>query len=300
MMRLVLFFSVLLFYSGCALVNSNSSINEVNISKRVYKEISKDAILEATKKMFIVSNKNLKSNEFVIDSYRNKVEISRVTYSNLFLDTELYLDKLIIEVYQFENETRVNLLIIRTDAIEQVKSLEIPIQAYEQYWFQLNYLLGLNQKWVDCDTNKYEGVFFETNLCNEFFYHSKLFVSKPKEDDKIKDIYFFKKERKNYTIDKIKTNIFENPSLDDTKVNEGLYTDSEKVEDIKIKNVVLEEQIFETKEEKVEVAAESQTEEVAETKEKIDSKNSGDEKIKEEDINAFTKNINNIINKKKQ
>ena len=169
MMRLVLFFSVLLFYSGCALVNSNSSISEVNISKRVYKEISKDAILEATKKMFIVSNKNLKSNEFVIDSYRNKVEISRVTYSNLFLDTELYLDKWIIEVYQFENETRVNLLIIRTDAIEQVKSLEIPIQAYEQYWFQLNYLLGLNQKWVDCDTNKYEGVFFETNLCNEFF-----------------------------------------------------------------------------------------------------------------------------------
>ncbi len=296
MMRLVLFFSVLLFYSGCIQTDVSFETQEVKVSKKIYKDISKDAILEATKKIFLIANNNYGNKEFVIDSYRNKVEVSRVLFeSNIFL-VDLFLDKWIIEVYQLENETRVNLSLVRTDATNQIKNIKVDDNIYELFWSRLDFILGLNDEWIECSTYLYTiNKAIDTTLCNNFSVSDK-----PKEDDKIKDIYISQRERKNYTIDKIKTNIFENPSLDDTKVNEGLYTDSEKVEDIKIKNVVLEEQIFETKEEKVEVAAESQTEEVAETKEKIDSKNSGDEKIKEEDINAFTKNINNIINKKKE
>ena len=302
MIRLVVFFSVLLFYSGCSLISSNidTDSSDIYVSKRVYKDVSKDAILEATKKMFLVANKNIKNNEFLIDSYRDKVEVSRVVIGNMFLGADMYLDKWIVEVYQFEGETRINLSIVRTDAVEQKKSFEVPKQTYDQYWIQLDFLLGLNQKWMDCDTNKYSGEFFDVTLCSEFFYNSKLFTAKPKEEDKIKDIYISQRGKKNYTIDKIKTNIFENPSLNSTQDMDDIYSNSENVEDIKLRRTIMEDQIFDTKEEKVEVANESDTG-ATDTKDKIDStKSTGDEKIKEEDINAFTKNINNIVNKKKE
>ncbi len=290
MIRLVVLLGIFLFYSGCVLTNVSSETQDVKISKRVYKDISKDAILEATKKIFLVANDNFDNNEFVIDSYRNKVEISRVLFENKLIMVDLYLDKWIVEVYQFENETRVNLSLVRTDAKEQKKNISIPDNVYELFWSRLDYILGLNDEWTTC--RKYyflKGV--DTTLCNNFF-----FSDMPKERDKIKDVYISQREKKNYTIDKIKTNIFENPSLTSTQDMEDIYTNSENIEELKLRRTIMEDQIFDVKEEKVEVTKESEPQDMAD----IAKSSSGEEKIKEEDINAFTKNINNIVNKKKQ
>lgn len=290
MIRLFFLLGTVLYFSGCV-YNGNNTENiskEVVVSKKIYKDVSKEALLEAAKKIFIIANKHFDSNEFIIDSYKNKLEISRVFLGNKYLKANLYVDKWVFEVQQFENETRVILILTRTDATDDSINLDIPDDIYSLFWERIDFLLGFNEKWLDCSSYQSSRLsIYDTTLCN----YKTDFVS---NDEKVKNIYISQREKKSYTIDKIKTNIFDNPTIESIPDNDEIYTNSESLDDVKIKRTLMEDKIFETKEEKVEIAQE----EVSMDENNEPAKPNSEEKIKEEDINAFTKNINNIVNKK--
>lgn len=282
--KLIIVF-IMSFFSGCSFTNVTFTSNEVKTSKKIYKDISKDAILEASKKIFILANKK----EFIIDSYRNRIEVSRVLFENKIYNVDLYLDKWIVEVYQFENETRVELSLVRTDGVEQVKNISIPEDVFDLFWTRLDFLLGLNNNWEDCRSYQFKRVIFDTTLCNKFF-----FSDAPEKKDIVTDIYISERKNKNYTIDKVKP-IFSNQDLSKSIYSYN-FQQTENIEDVKINQPIIVEEIFEEKEDNSFV---DEKEQIEKFKNELNNTNTVQENVTEEDIKEFSESINSIINNRK-
>lgn len=272
-------------FSGCSFTNVTFTTDEVNMSKRVYKDISKDAILEASKKMFILANKK----EFIIDSYRDRVEVSKILFENKIYSVDLYLDKWVLEVYQFENETRANLTLVRTDALEQSKNIAIPTDVFDLFWARLDFLLDLNENWPNCSTYQFKRILFDTTLCDKFF-----FSDKPENSEKIQNIYISQRGNKNYTIDKVKP-IFNNNSLIKSSYSYNYYQ-SENIEEIKINKSIAVEEIFEEKEDN---NFDEEKEQIEKFKNELKNSDSTVDTVTEEDVKEFAESINNIINNRR-
>lgn len=285
MYKIGLLIVIAFLFSGCSFTNVTFTSDEVKTSKRVYKDISKDAILEASKKMFILANKK----EFIIDSYRDRIEISKVLFENKIYSVDLYLDKWILEVYQFENETRANLTLVRTDALEESENIIVPTDVFDLFWARLDYLLGLNQSWADCRTYQFKRVIFDTTLCDKFF-----FSDKPENSEKIKNIYISQRENKNYTIDKVKP-IFSNDNFSKLSYSYN-FKQSENIEDTKVNQPIIVEEIFEEKEDNNFVEEKEQIEKL---KNDLNNTESVQGNVTEEDVKEFAESINNIINNRK-
>jgi hypothetical protein len=264
---------------------SFASSKDVIITKKIYPNISKNAIFEAAKMLFTLSNKENKNKDFIINSYRDKLEVEKIVFQNRIIGVSLLVDKWLLEVYEFENESRANLILIRRDALDLEDNKEIKIDNHNLFWDRLDYLLGLSTTWKSCES------YFSSNLESTYCYNS-LLTNKPSSDYISKNILISQKELKINTIDSIKADIFDETDLSIEKDN-TIFEQSEDILDTNILSPIMEEKILEKKAEKiVEKKVNKNTEEPSENKIKDEMQNS------DESIDKFKNEMKDIVNMK--
>ena len=99
-MNKLIFLLILVVFGNC------SEKQDILITKKVYTDISKNAIFNASKTLFTLSNIDNGNKSFVVDSYRDRLEVNKVMFNSLKIE----VDKWILELYQTETETRANLI----------------------------------------------------------------------------------------------------------------------------------------------------------------------------------------------
>lgn len=288
---LVVFF---VFFTGC------SSKEDVYITKRIYKDVSKDAILEAGKKVFLLSNQK---KEFMIDSYRNRIKVTKVVFKDRVFRIDLYTDKWLLEVVEMDNESRANLILVRSDAMDEEDRKSISKNVHEVFWARLEYLLGLTKDWKYCQPHMVTS--FDESLCSNIFTSGK-----PEDSDMVKNLKIVEKDPKLYTIDTIKSDIYESTDLSLTKENSDIFEQAEVLPNRGLINPISDESIMEIKalkaiEEKKEDLPQIpqngvepkipalKPDTIANTEEKKEEKDK-----EEKSINDFQNNMQDIVNNK--
>jgi hypothetical protein len=274
-------------------VFANASENEeVFISKRVYEGVSKNAIFEAAKTLFILSNEKNGNKDFLIDAYRDKLEVHKVIFEDNIIKIDITLDKWLFEVHQTQTETRANLIFIRRDGTDLDDIESFDKNLHQLFWDRLEYLLGLNTEWKRCSS------YFElspfSGFCNNY-----LITSAPSNEYIQKDILIAKENIKINTIDNVKADILIETDLTLSKSKNDIFNQSENIEDSYFSNPLTIDNILETEAEKKQrVRKEQNTNE---------EQNVGIEDLKEGELldvnkqmSKFKEDLENIINMKPQ
>lgn len=278
-----IFLIFLIIFTGC------SSKQNVIITKKVYPKVSKDAIFEASKMLFILSNKENNNSDFIIDSYRDKLEITKVIFENKIIKVNLVLEKWLIEVHELDNESRVNLLLIKRDALDLDDTKEIKKTIHTLFWDRLEYLLGLKNTWKSCESYFY--------LDSEYCMNS-LVKNKPDDNYVLKNILISQRDKKVNTIDTVKANIFTQTDLTLEKDNNNIFEQNEEIIDTNILTPIIDETFLETKAEKIVEKKEEKQEEIINSDlTKVTEENKAENS--DESISKFKSDMQNIINMKK-
>src|SRR5574344_1580412 len=233
-------------------------------TNRVYKNISKNAIFDSAKTLFNIFNENNGNKDFILDSYIDKLEITKINFKYNVINTDIILDTWILELNQFENETRAILTFIRKDALNGENIKELNNNVHNLFWDRVDYILGLNKDWKSC--NSYFSFNFFNSFCNNYFVNSK------PEDSYILN-----------NISIIKTNIFDKTDLS-SKYNNGIFNQSENIEETNFTIPILTENILEIKEQKKVKTIKLEEE-------------PNQDYFNDKDITKFKEGLENIINK---
>lgn len=284
-MNKFIFLLILIVFTGC------SQKQEILVTKRVYPDVSKNAIFDAAKSIFTLSNESNGNKAFLVDAYRNKLEVNKIIFKENIVKIDIISDKWLLEVYQMENESRANLIVVRRDGLDLDDTIDIDENVHELFWDRLDYMLGLNKEWKICS-----GYFFPNMLngfCNNYFM---AFVPDSKYIQK--DIGISKENIKINTIDSVKADILEKTDLTLTKSNKkDIFNQSEEIQDTNMLEPMSTDNIFETEAAKKERIK----------KEEKKEENAAMEDLKEGELldvnkqmNKFKEDLENIINKKPQ
>jgi DNA-binding transcriptional regulator YiaG len=159
MLKYLILITILIF-TGCV----NTTKQNYYVTKN-FNNISKDAVLEASKKVFRLSN----TQDYIIDSYRDGLKITQVDFSNTMLSTSLYVNQWDISVDQDSNATKLTLSISRAEALDLENKINIKDnELYDTFFKRIEYFLGINNRyWTRCQGklksyNKY-GLCDDTN-----------------------------------------------------------------------------------------------------------------------------------------
>lgn len=290
-----IFLFFLIVFTGC------STKQEVYVSKKVYNEISKDAILEAAKSLFVLSNKDNDNNDFIINSYRDRVEVDKIMFENNIIKTDIIVDKWILDVHQLENESRANLVLIRKDGLIEDDNINTNKNAHNLFWDRIDFILGINKDWKFCS-----GYFLFNPLnmfCNDYFI-----TSSPDDTSIIKNILISQRNNKLNTIDTVKADIFEKTDLTLDKNYNSIFEQKEDILDTKMLRPLSSENVFETKAPKSEVKKVQEENTQDDNTENLEEEqiNQTLEQIEEEEkkldeinqMNKFKEDLENIINMK--
>ena len=284
-MNKLIYLLVLIVFTGC------SQKQEILVTKKVYPDISKNAIFNATKTLLNLSNENNQDKSFIVDSYRDKIEISKIIFKDNIINVEVILDKWLLELYQTDTETRANLIFVRRDGIDLDDVKDIDKNVHELFWDRLDYLLGLKKDWKQC-SSYFSFIKVKNSFCNNYFI-----TSAPLSDKIEKDILISKENIKINTIDSVNADILIQTDLTLTKKSKDIFNQSEDIENTNMLEPITTDDIFEVEAEK--------KERIKKTENK--DENVGIEDLKEGELldvnkqmNKFKEDLENIINKKPQ
>ena len=221
-----LFLGLFLFFVGCSTKNSmqveeKEILKENPFTSMEYKNVSKDAIFEAAKKTFILSSKK----EFRIDSYRNKLVVSRTKVNVFPFNTITHDDVWEFTIDEKENLATAKLELYRITDHDEKNVEFLNTLMHSLFWHRVNYLLGLNDVWPTCaDFNL---VFDKDVLCDPIdMYDAK----KVRDEDMIKNILIV--DRKNTkNLSDIDKDILEDDIELTIEGAEDLLTKDDKLED---------------------------------------------------------------------
>ena len=165
------FFIVFLF-SGCVYTQEN-----VDYSAREYKGISKDAILNAAKRVIKLSDE-----EFTISSKRNSISAIRAIPKNKGFTVDININELEFNTTTQDDITIAKLLIKQKDDIFSENQKILRGSVHTLFWERIEYILGLKESWYSCSQYR---VFmnFDGFFC-DFKYNSNIY---PTKDNIIKD-----------------------------------------------------------------------------------------------------------------
>ncbi len=275
-MNKIIVILVMIIFTGC------SQKQDILVTKKVYPDISKNAVFDAAKTLFTLSNKENANKSFIVDAYRDKLEVNKIMFEDNIIKVDIVLDKWILELYQVENETRANLIIIRRDGLNRDEIEYIDENAHKLFWDRLDYLLGLNKEWKMC--NRY----FSFNILSDFC--DNYFITFSPDDSYIeKNILISQENINKNTIDTIKADIYEKTDLSLGLSNSDIFNQNENIEDTNILSPVIIDDIFKTEAQKKEKVKKVQNLNINEN---IGLKDLKDDKFKE--------NLENIINMRPQ
>ena len=270
-----------------------SEIKDVLITKRVYKDVSKNAIFDAAKTLFYLSNENNGNKSFIIDAYRDKLVVNKIIFKDNIIKIDIILDKWSLELYQTDTETRANLTLIKSDGINQEDTEKINKNVHELFWDRLDYLLGLKKEWKTCSS--YFNFIPFNKFCNSYFINSI-----PDEKYIQKNTSISKESIKINTIDTVKADIFEKTDLTLLKTNNDIFNQSENIEDTKFLNPITTDDIFQTEAQKKERVRKAQEEPSKDENVGIEDLKEGELLDVNKQMNKFKEDLENIINMKPQ
>jgi len=258
-MNKFIFLLILIVFTGCA------QKQDILVTKKVYPDISRDAIFDAAKTLFVLSNETNDNKAFIIDAYRDKLVVNKIMFEDNIIKVDIVVDKWLLEVQQVGNETRANLVMVRRDGMDIDDTDNITENVHQLFWDRLDYLLGLKKDWKRCNN------YFMYNPLNKFCLN--YFVSsKPNESYRQKNISISKQNIKINTIDTIKTDIFIQTDLTLEKDNKDIFNQIEDIEKVNMLEPVTQNAILE--------------------KEAI--KKEKDRKVKQSDENDFARSMNDL------
>ena len=272
-MNKIIVILVMIIFTGC------SQKQDILVTKKVYPDISKNAVFDAAKTLFTLSNKENANKSFIVDAYRDKLEVNKIMFEDNIIKVNIVLDKWILELYQVEKETRANLIVIRRDGLNKDDIEYIDENVHKLFWDRLDYLLGLNKEWKMC--NRY----FSFNVLSDFC--DNYFITFSPDDSYIeKNILISQENINKNTIDTIKADIYEKTDLSLGLSNSDIFNQSENIEDTNILSPVITDDIFKTEAQKKEKVKKAQEPDLKD-----------DKLLKEDkDIDKFKENLENIIN----
>ncbi|XPV70006.1 MAG: hypothetical protein ACNI25_05370 [Halarcobacter sp.] len=175
----ILYLFILIFFSGCSISNNNLKVPEKEkyTTVREYKDISKDAIFEAAKKVFIISG----GSEFRIDSYRDNLQVSKTKLTHYPFYAYTTDDIWNISIDEKENVSTVKVSLKRVKDFDKQNASYLSKDLHELLLDRVDFLLGLKDSWPWCI-----GYFtFDDALCDVIDLH---LYTRPTKEDKVKDI----------------------------------------------------------------------------------------------------------------
>lgn len=230
----------IMFFTSCSSINfnnelavdsmsENNSKKEESFSKKEYKGISKDAIFEAAKKVFLLADKN----QFRIDSYRDHLYVSKTKLSHFFLYPVTHEDRWDLIIEEKDNVSIAKLTLVRITDFDEEKVEYLSKYNHDLFWNRIDYLLGISKEWISCDsiTN------LRGTLCDSLDMYNK---RNPRKDDLVKDILIENRkvskelneinddilnEDIDFTLDEEENDILEKEESFDTQENEDKTLD---------------------------------------------------------------------------
>lgn len=145
-LQIVCTFTIATFFTACAVSNENLN-KEKPYTKKVYKNINKDAVLEASKKVFMYSG----NRDFLIDSYRDSIYVVKPKLVVRLFSAYTTEDKWAISVEEKDKTTSVKLNIKRIEAYDEDNPIYFKKPLYKFFWKRLDFMLGLNKEWPKCE-----------------------------------------------------------------------------------------------------------------------------------------------------
>ena len=208
-----IFFVFIVFFVGCTSTSVNTNTNkevveENNYTSRNYTNISKDAIFEAAKKIFLLAGKD----EFRIDSYRDHLVVSKTKMSHYPFYAITHDDVWDLHIEEKDNTSFAKLDLTRITDFEKDKPEYLSKSHHDFFWSRVDYLLGLSDEWEDCSTK----IDLNDALCDGIDMNESKNATRK---DLVKDILIVDRKRSK-TLDEANDDILEEDivfTLDDGK-----------------------------------------------------------------------------------
>ncbi|MGM0518490.1 MAG: hypothetical protein ACQERD_02470 [Campylobacterota bacterium] len=188
--KIALLVFVSLVFTSCS--TKDIKVKDAQYKTRVYHGVSKDAIFEAAKKIFIYAG----DRKFLIDSYRNSMTVIKPKVNHYPLYTYTTEDIWDLNIKQKDNVSTTKLEIKRVVDFDEKNPIYFKEELYELFYTRLEYLLGIKTKWYSCV--EYRIKFNDDEALCDIDLD---IVSTPTKDDIVKDIYIT--ERADRKLDKI-------------------------------------------------------------------------------------------------
>lgn len=142
------------FIFGCSSKNEYTST-----TKSFDQNITKDQLLDAAKRVFILSGEDA----FIIDSYRSELNVTKPKAVYKFFTMDMRNDNFNFEI----NEDRINTTLRATLSISRSYGIEEENRdyvdenstTYTLFWDRVEYLLGLKKDWTKCEDPTWEDFF---------------------------------------------------------------------------------------------------------------------------------------------
>jgi len=210
-----------------SLVFVGCSKNEPIYTSKEYKNIDKDYVLNAAKKVMLLSDNN-----FNIHSNSHDIKAVRVIPKYRAFDVDLEINTIYLEVEMDKNTTIAKLSINKKyKYFNNNKEKIIKGKVHNLIWNRIDYILGINNKWQGCFDNinaiNYDGI-----LCNTLYNQNNNATKKDiiKFNDNSNEITYVKSN--NTELKKIDLNEIKNIKLPNVNYNK---------KDIKLKKIKLED-----------------------------------------------------------
>lgn len=160
-----IFLVSILFFTGCVspfkYIQMDTKKEKEYFTTKEYRNISKDAIFEAAKQVFILAGKK----EFRIDSYRDRVFISRTKMSHYPFFVVTNESRWILSVKEENNVSIAKLKIVKITDYEEDEAVYLKSAEHELLWTRINYILGLSDDWATC-IGHYASLNIDDALCD--------------------------------------------------------------------------------------------------------------------------------------
>jgi len=134
------------FIIGCA-----SKSEYTSTTKSFDKNITKDQLLHAVKRVFTITDKDA----FIIDSYRNDLNVTKPKAVHKLYTMDIQNDNFNFKVDDNQSEPTIKgtISISRTYGIEEENRYYIDENSftYQLFWDRVEYILGLKKEWKMCN-----------------------------------------------------------------------------------------------------------------------------------------------------
>lgn len=152
--------------------------NSPEYSTREYKDISKDAILNAAKRVIKLSDK-----DFTISAKKESINAIRAIPKNKGFTVDININELELTTASKNNYTTARLKITQKDDIFSNNQRNITMKLEDLFWDRVDYILGVNKDWYTCAKHRmllnFDGFFCDIK------YNTNTY---PSPSDIIKDI----------------------------------------------------------------------------------------------------------------